>query len=132
MSNLVADVARTAEWWAGVSFDGAVCETAFMDIDDVAGTLSAAAEALRPGAPFVVSMVNPSSPGNDAVLSSWPPDKGYPAEGFGPPASTIPRASVCAWGPTTGCFPPTSTGCSPPASFWNGSTSPPRPFRPGW
>jgi hypothetical protein len=91
MSNLVADVARTAEWWAGVSFDGAVCETAFMDIDDVAGTLSAAAEALRPGAPFVVSMVNPCSPGNDAVLSSWPPDKGYPAEGFWTPGQHNPE-----------------------------------------
>ena len=79
---LAAEVARTAEWWDGVSFDGAVCEMAFMDIDDLAGTLSTTAAALRPGAPFVVSMVNPCFPGNDAGLSSWPPDEGYTAEGF--------------------------------------------------
>ena len=79
---MVADVARTAEWWDGARFDGAVCEMAFMDIDDVEGTLSAAAEALRPGAQFVVSVVNPRFPGNDAGLSSGPQDEGYTAEGF--------------------------------------------------
>jgi SAM-dependent methyltransferase len=129
---LVADVARTAEWWDGVSFDGAVCEMAFMDVDDVAGTLSAVAETLGPGAPFVVSMVHPCFPGNDAGLSSSPPDEGYTAEGFWASDRHNPEGVRLRVGSDHRMLSTYSTRCSPPASFWNGSTSYSRPFRPGW
>ena len=39
----VADVTRPSEWWDGIPFDGAVCEMALMDIDDLSGTFRAVA-----------------------------------------------------------------------------------------
>jgi SAM-dependent methyltransferase len=79
---LVADVTRPAEWWDGQPFDGAVCEMAFMDIDNLDGTVAVVAQVLRPGGRFLASLVNPCFPGNDVGLSSWPPNEGYEAEGF--------------------------------------------------
>lgn len=79
---LNADVARPGGWWEGEPFDGAVCEMAFMDIDDLHGTLAAVAQVLRPGAAFVISLVNPCFGGNGSGLSSWPPAEGYSTEGF--------------------------------------------------
>jgi 2-polyprenyl-3-methyl-5-hydroxy-6-metoxy-1,4-benzoquinol methylase len=79
---LAADVTRPSEWWDGQPFDGAVCEMAFMDIDDLGGTVAVVAEVLRPGGRFLTSLVNPCFPGNDDGLSSWPPQRGYEAEGF--------------------------------------------------
>lgn len=79
---LVGDLARLSDWWAGQPFDGALCEMALMDIDDLRGAIEAAAAVLRPDGQFLVSFVNPCFPGNDAGLSSWPPDEGYAAEGF--------------------------------------------------
>jgi 2-polyprenyl-3-methyl-5-hydroxy-6-metoxy-1,4-benzoquinol methylase len=76
-----ADVAEPEKWWDGVPFDGAVCEMAMMDIDDLAGTLRAVAATLRPRGWFVLSMVHPCFPGNEAGLSSWPPDQTYFHEG---------------------------------------------------
>src|SRR4051794_17842173 len=78
----VAAVGRLEEWWDGVPFDGAVCEMAVMDIDDLGGTLAAIAAAVRPGGWFVLSMVHPCFPGNELGLSSWPPDRSYFAEGW--------------------------------------------------
>jgi 2-polyprenyl-3-methyl-5-hydroxy-6-metoxy-1,4-benzoquinol methylase len=75
------DVARPDQWWDGVPFDGAVCEMAMMDIDDLGGTITAVADTVRPGGWFVLSMVHPCFPGNDAGLSSWPPDATYFHEG---------------------------------------------------
>jgi len=76
-----ADVAQPQTWWSGEPFDGAVCEMAMMDIEDMAGTIDAVATTLLPGAWFVISMVHPCFPGNDAGLSSWQPDRSYFDEG---------------------------------------------------
>jgi hypothetical protein len=55
---------------------------AFMDIDDLEGTVRAVAEVLRQGGLFLASLVHPCFPGNEAGLSSWPPQRNYFAEGF--------------------------------------------------
>jgi SAM-dependent methyltransferase len=78
----VADICEPDQWWDGVLFDGAVCEMAFMDIDDLPGTVAAVARTVRPGGWFVTSLVHPCFPGNEAGLSSWPPDQSYFAEGW--------------------------------------------------
>ncbi len=77
-----ADIADLEHWWDGAVFDGAVCEMAMMDIDDLVGTFDAVAASLRPDGWFVISMVHPCFPGNDAGLSSWPPDLTYFDEGW--------------------------------------------------
>lgn len=77
-----ADVADPDQWWDGSLFDGAVCEMAMMDIDDLQGTVDAVARAVRSGGWFVASMVHPCFPGNEAGLSSWPPDGSYIDEGW--------------------------------------------------
>jgi 2-polyprenyl-3-methyl-5-hydroxy-6-metoxy-1,4-benzoquinol methylase len=77
----VADLTQPTEWWDGVPFDGAVCEMALMDIDDLAGMFTAVATAVRAGGWFALSLVHPCFPGNEAGLSSWPPDHSYFAEG---------------------------------------------------
>ena len=76
-----ADVAALDEWWDGTPFDGAVCEMAMMDIDDLRATFGAVAAAVRRDGFFSISMVHPCFPGNEAGLSSWPPDKTYFDEG---------------------------------------------------
>jgi 2-polyprenyl-3-methyl-5-hydroxy-6-metoxy-1,4-benzoquinol methylase len=78
----VADVAELDHWWDGAFFDGAVCEMAIMDIDDLHGVVNAVAAAVRPGGWFVISMVHPCFPGNEAGLSSWPPEQSYFHEGW--------------------------------------------------
>jgi 2-polyprenyl-3-methyl-5-hydroxy-6-metoxy-1,4-benzoquinol methylase len=72
-----ADVAEPDKWWDGVFFDGAVCEMAMMDIEDIQGTVNAVAATVRPGGWFLISMVHPCFPGNEAGLSSWPPGQSY-------------------------------------------------------
>jgi 2-polyprenyl-3-methyl-5-hydroxy-6-metoxy-1,4-benzoquinol methylase len=79
---LIGDIAQPESWWDGELFDGATCEMALMDIDDLDGTVRAIARVLRPDGVFVTSFVNPCFPGNEAWLSSWPPDQGYACEGF--------------------------------------------------
>jgi SAM-dependent methyltransferase len=79
---LCADVARVEAWWDGTPFDGATCEMALMDIADLDGTLNSIATVVRPGGWFAASLVHPCIPGNASGLSSWPPDRGYSAEGF--------------------------------------------------
>lgn len=76
------DIAQPSEWWDGVLFDGAVCEMALMDIDDLSATVEAVSTLLRPYATLLVSMVHPCFPGNEAGLSSWPPEQDYFSEGF--------------------------------------------------
>jgi 2-polyprenyl-3-methyl-5-hydroxy-6-metoxy-1,4-benzoquinol methylase len=77
-----AAVADLDRWCDGHAFDGAVCEMAMMDIDDLHGTLSAVATTLCPGGWFVISMVHPCFPGNEEGLSSWPPGGSYFEEGW--------------------------------------------------
>jgi 2-polyprenyl-3-methyl-5-hydroxy-6-metoxy-1,4-benzoquinol methylase len=77
-----ADITAVDDWWDGRPFDGTACEMAFMDIDDLEGTVTAVSSVVRPHGAFVVSLVHPCFPGNAAGLSSWPPGSGYPAEGY--------------------------------------------------
>lgn len=83
--HLVGDVTN-AGWWDGVVFDGAVCNMALMDIDDLEAALATASLVLKPGGWFSFSLLHPCFPGlRDATseqLSSWPPDRGYAAEGW--------------------------------------------------
>jgi 2-polyprenyl-3-methyl-5-hydroxy-6-metoxy-1,4-benzoquinol methylase len=78
----VAAVGDRDQWWDGIPFDGAVCEMALMDIDDLDGTVGAVAATARPGAWFIISMVHPCFPGNESGLSSWPPSGSYFDEGW--------------------------------------------------
>ena len=78
----VADLTEPAAWWDGRPFDGAVCETALMDIERLDAALAAVARVVRPGGWFVTSLVHPCLPGSASGLSSWPPELGYAAEGF--------------------------------------------------
>jgi SAM-dependent methyltransferase len=78
----VADVGTVATWWDGEPFDGAVCEMAVMDIDDFPAAVGAIRDTVRPGGWFVLSMVHPCFPGNEAGLSSWPPHGTYFDEGW--------------------------------------------------
>jgi SAM-dependent methyltransferase len=82
ISYRVADIAEPDQWWDGAAFDGAVCEMAMMDIDDLDGTVTAVASALRHGGWFAISVVHPCFPGNEAGLSSWPPEQSYFHEGW--------------------------------------------------
>jgi SAM-dependent methyltransferase len=77
----VGDITTPDDWWDGVHFDGAVCEMAMMDIDDLPGTVRGVAATVRPGAWFTISMVHPCFPGNEIGLSSWPPERSYFDEG---------------------------------------------------
>ena len=77
-----ADIAKDPDWWDGQPFDGCTCDMALMDIDDLAGTLSAVAAVLRPDGWFVASIVHPCFPGSDKGQSSWPPGDGYEHEGW--------------------------------------------------
>jgi 2-polyprenyl-3-methyl-5-hydroxy-6-metoxy-1,4-benzoquinol methylase len=82
ISYLVADVTEVTDWWDGTPFDGATCEMAMMDIDDLKGAVAATSRVLRPAGNLCLSMVHPCFPGSTAGLSSWPPDRGYGAEGY--------------------------------------------------
>lgn len=77
-----ADVTRPPAWWDGRPFDGCTCELALMDIDDLAGALSAVTAVLRPGGWFAASIVHPCFPGTERGCSSWPPGPGYESEGW--------------------------------------------------
>jgi ubiquinone/menaquinone biosynthesis C-methylase UbiE len=73
---LRADVA-TLDWWDGATFDGALSSMALMDIDDLHGTLTAAATVIRPGGWFAWSIIHPAFPGVNEVAPSWPTDTSY-------------------------------------------------------
>jgi SAM-dependent methyltransferase len=77
-----ADITGHPAWWDGRAFDGCTCEMALMDIDDLAGALSAVTAVLRPGGWFVASIVHPCLPGSERGASSWPPGQGYEYEGW--------------------------------------------------
>jgi 2-polyprenyl-3-methyl-5-hydroxy-6-metoxy-1,4-benzoquinol methylase len=68
---------------AGERFDGAVCHFGLSDIDDLDGTLATVARVLDPNGWFVLSIVHPCFPGSGPdAPSSWPPGRGYHAEGW--------------------------------------------------
>jgi SAM-dependent methyltransferase len=82
---LQGDVTTTT-WWDGRAFDGVVCNMALMDIDDLDAVMATAARVLAPGGWFSYSLLHPCFPGlregSTEQLSSWPPDRGYAAEGW--------------------------------------------------
>lgn len=68
---------------AGESFDGVVCHFGLSDVDNLAGALATVARVLRPGGWFAFSILHPCFPGWGAnAPSSWPPGRGYYAEGW--------------------------------------------------
>jgi SAM-dependent methyltransferase len=81
----VGDV-TTTDWWDGDPFDGAVCNMALMDVDDLDAAMATVARVVRPGGWFSFSLLHPCFPGlKDGAteqLPSWPPDHGYAAEGW--------------------------------------------------
>ena len=88
--------ATTLDWWDGEAFDGVVCNMALMDIDDMDAALRTAYTALRPAGWFNISLMHPCFPGDPRTdtLPSWPPDKGYAAEGWWTTNSTGVRGHV--------------------------------------
>jgi SAM-dependent methyltransferase len=78
--------ATSTDWWDGVAFDGAVCNMALMDIDDLNGALSTVASVLTAGGWFSFSVFHPCYPGgpegSSSGLPSWPPESGYACEGW--------------------------------------------------
>lgn len=84
ISYLVGNATKT-DWWDGVPYRGVVCNMALMDVDDLAGLMSAVTSVLEPGGWFVFTLFHPCFPGTPDDLttkSSWPPDRGYAAEGW--------------------------------------------------
>jgi ubiquinone/menaquinone biosynthesis C-methylase UbiE len=68
---------------AGETFDGVVCHFGLSDIDDLGAALAMVARVLRPGGWFVLSILHPCFPGwGEDAPSSWPPRRGYYAEGW--------------------------------------------------
>jgi ubiquinone/menaquinone biosynthesis C-methylase UbiE len=79
---VVGDASRT-DGLEAASFDGVVCNYGLSDIDDLGGALDTATTLLRPGGFLVFSILHPCFPGwGDDVSGSWPPDRGYFAEGW--------------------------------------------------
>lgn len=74
----------TTDWWNGVPFDGAVCNMALMDIDDLHAVLRSVASVLVDDGWFTFSVVHPCFPGGEdgSKLPSWPPERGYAWEGW--------------------------------------------------
>jgi len=81
--------ATTTTWWDGEAFDGVVCNMALMDVTDLDGALATAATVLAPDGWFAFSIFHPCYPGGREGSTwdfggqpSWPPDRGYSAEGW--------------------------------------------------
>jgi 2-polyprenyl-3-methyl-5-hydroxy-6-metoxy-1,4-benzoquinol methylase len=76
--------ARGLDWWDGTAYDGVVCNMALMDIDDLDAAMRTVASVLRPSGWFNLSLLHPCFPGDASTntLPSWPPDRGYAAEGW--------------------------------------------------
>lgn len=78
--------AASIDWWDAEPFDGVVCNMALMDIDDLDAALSTVATVLKSYGWFNFSLFHPCFPGGSDgasdTLSSWPPDRGYSAEGW--------------------------------------------------
>jgi len=71
-----------ADALSGRVFDGVVSNFALSDVDDLDGALATVARVLRPQGWFVFSILHPCFPGWGAdAPSSWPPGRGYHAEG---------------------------------------------------
>ena len=65
-------------------FDGVVCSFGLADIDDLDGAVATVARVLRPGGFFAFSILHPCFSGWESKQAqpSWPPERGYYAEGW--------------------------------------------------
>ena len=95
ISYLHGDASRL-DWWDRRPFDGAICNMALMDIDDLDAALATIRAVLLPGGWFNLSLLHPCYPGEAqaGALSSWPPDQGYGAEGWWTTGATGVRGHV--------------------------------------
>ena len=76
-----ADV--TSPGWLGAAvFDAVTCNFGLSDIDDLDRAVDAVSSALRPGGPFVFSILHPCFPGGSDVAGSWPTTGRYYDEGL--------------------------------------------------
>jgi SAM-dependent methyltransferase len=75
-----ADVTSRA-WLDDSRFDSVVCSCALSDIDDLDTCVATVACRLRPGGPFVFSILHPCFPGGQNVSGSWPSAGRYYDEG---------------------------------------------------
>jgi SAM-dependent methyltransferase len=132
ISYRVADVAELDQWWDGAFFDSAVCEMAVMDIDDLHGMVDAVAATVRPGGWFVVSMVHPCFAGNEAGLSSWPPERSYFHEGWWTSTDHNPEGVRLRVGSSHRTLSTSSTRSSTPDSLLSELSGRRRPYRRSW
>lgn len=87
--------AHSLTWWDGDPFDGAVCDMALMDFDDLRAAVRTLATVMRDGAWLVLALFHPCYPGADGGPASWPAEGGYFAEGrWLPPNATGVRGAV--------------------------------------
>ena len=129
-----ADITAPGTWWDGRLFDGVVCEMALMDIDDLVSAVATFRTVVRPAGALRVSIVNPCFPGNEAGLSSWPPDRATAKRATGRRLSTTRMGSGSGSDHRTALSPRISTPSWTPASGWNVPRAEDRPSdlaRPG-
>jgi 2-polyprenyl-3-methyl-5-hydroxy-6-metoxy-1,4-benzoquinol methylase len=62
-------------------FDVAACNFGLSDIDDLDAAITAVSSTLRPGGPFVFSILHPCFPGGKDISGSWPAAGRYYDEG---------------------------------------------------
>lgn len=75
--------ADISQFRSATLFDAATCHFGLSDIDDLAGALGAVSRVLRPTGILVFSILHPCFPGaGPDAPSSWPPGRGYYAEGW--------------------------------------------------
>lgn len=75
--------ATSSEALAGESFDGVACHFGLSDIDDLGAAIATVSRVLTQDGWFVFSILHPCFPGwGDDAPSSWPPGRGYFAEGW--------------------------------------------------
>lgn len=69
---------------SGEPFDGVTCNFGLSDIDRLDAALATVARIITPGGWFVFSILHPCFPGwpSAGAPSSWPPGRGYFAEGL--------------------------------------------------
>jgi SAM-dependent methyltransferase len=75
-----ADIASPAGL-DGTVFDAVTCNFGLSDIDDLDDAAATVSGALRPGGPFVFSILHPCFPGGIDVSGSWPTTGRYYDEG---------------------------------------------------
>jgi SAM-dependent methyltransferase len=78
---LHADIASVPEL-PDATFDAATCNFGLSDIDNLDAALATVSRVLRPGRPFVFSILHPCFPGGPTVSGAWPSTSSYYDEGY--------------------------------------------------